>query len=39
MVRVARFIASVGVKVLLLTDTDAPHSVARAVEENRTSNG
>jgi hypothetical protein len=35
MVRVARFVASVGVKVLLVTDKDAPRSVARVVEENR----
>ncbi len=35
-VRVARSTASTGVNVPLVTDTDAPRSVARAVEENRT---
>ena len=37
MVRVARFIASAGVNVPLVTDTDAPRAVAGAVEENRAS--
>jgi hypothetical protein len=32
-VRVAGFVASAGVKVLLVTDTDAPRSVVTAAEK------